>query len=189
MLRDPMAASRPSSARSPSPRTSFARRGLGADRGRATRASSAPPRRGERAAVPARHRPRLGDGGVRHAAGLEHAAASRASRRAASVGGRTHEIQRLIGRSLRAVTDLRGARRAHDLDRLRRHRGRRRHAHGVDHRRLRRPGPGRAPPARARRAHRQSAAPTRSPRSASASSAARCWSTSATPRTAPPTST
>ena len=34
--------------------------------------------------------------------------------------GRTQEIQRLIGRSLRAVTDLDGARRAPDQDRLRR---------------------------------------------------------------------
>ena len=37
--------------------------------------------------------------------------------------GRTHEIQRLIGRSLRAVTDLKPPRRTHHLDRLRRHPG------------------------------------------------------------------
>ena len=59
----------------------------------------------------------------------------------------------------------RGARRAHDLGRLRRHPGRRRHAHGVDHRRLRRararapedaraePDRRRCPIARLRRGH------------------------------------
>ena len=52
--------------------------------------------------------------------------------------GRTQEIQRLIGRSLRAVFDLARARRAHDPARLRRAPGRRRHAHRGDHRRLRR---------------------------------------------------
>ena len=62
--------------------------------------------------------------------------------------GRTMEIQRLIGRSLRAVTDLRGARRAADHRRLRRAPGRRRHPHGVDLRRLPRPAR-RAVPARA----------------------------------------
>ena len=51
------------------------------------------------------------------------------------VSGRTQEIQRLIGRSLRAVVDL-GTRRAADHDRLRRAAGRRRHAHRRDHRRL-----------------------------------------------------
>ena len=51
--------------------------------------------------------------------------------------GRTQEIQRLIGRSLRAVADLQGARRAHHHARLRRAAGRRRHAHRRDHRRLR----------------------------------------------------
>ena len=58
--------------------------------------------------------------------------------------GRTHEIQRLIGRSLRAVTDLDAIRRSHRLDRLRRNPGRRRHAHGLDHRGVRctRPGAG-----------------------------------------------
>ena len=44
-----------------------------------------------------------------------------------------------------------GARRADDLDRLRRHPGRRRHAHGVDHRRVRRAGAGAREAARARR--------------------------------------
>ncbi len=52
--------------------------------------------------------------------------------------GRTQEIQRLIGRSLRAVTELAASGRAHDPDRLRRDPGRWRHAHGKHHRRIRR---------------------------------------------------
>ena len=55
--------------------------------------------------------------------------------------GRSVEIQRLIGRSLRGVDRLRGARRAHDLPRLRRADGRRRHALRLDHRRVRRARP------------------------------------------------
>ena len=51
-------------------------------------------------------------------------------------GGRGKEIQRLIGRSLRAAVDLKRARRAHDRRRLRRAVGRRRHARRVDHRRV-----------------------------------------------------
>ena len=62
--------------------------------------------------------------------------------------GRTVEIQRLIGRSLRGIADLERARRAHDLRRLRRARGRRRHALRVDHRRLRRARAGVPPPAK-----------------------------------------
>ena len=61
------------------------------------------------------------------------------TRRESSSGkpsGRTQEIQRLIGRSLRAVTQSAGARRAPDRRRLRRDPGRRRHAHRGDHRRL-----------------------------------------------------
>ncbi len=54
------------------------------------------------------------------------------------VGGRTHEISRLIGRSLRASIDLERARRELDHDRLRRPAGRRRHAHRRDHGCLRR---------------------------------------------------
>ena len=61
-----------------------------------------------------------------------------ARRRAASSRGRTQEIQRLIGRSLRAVVDLAALGRAHHQARLRRAAGRRRHAHRGDHRRLRR---------------------------------------------------
>ena len=56
--------------------------------------------------------------------------------------GRTQEIQRLIGRSLRAVTEPGGDGRAPDRARLRRAARRRRHAHRGDHRRLRRPAPG-----------------------------------------------
>ena len=52
--------------------------------------------------------------------------------------GRTFEIQRLVGRSLRGDYEPRGARAAHDLDRLRRHPGRRGDAHGRHHRGVRR---------------------------------------------------
>ena len=45
------------------------------------------------------------------------------------IGGRTHEISRLVGRSLRAVDRLQGARREHHRARLRRAAGRRRHPH------------------------------------------------------------
>ncbi len=59
------------------------------------------------------------------------------------LGGRTQEISRLIGRSLRAVVDMEVARREQHPDRLRRPAGRWRHPHRRDHRRLR--GPGRCP--------------------------------------------
>ena len=52
--------------------------------------------------------------------------------------GRTVEIQRLIGRSLRGIIDFEAHGRAHDLRRLRRPHGRRRHPLRLDHRRLRR---------------------------------------------------
>ena len=55
------------------------------------------------------------------------------------IGGRTHEISRLIGRSLRAAIDLSALGRELDLDRLRRAAGRWRHADRRDHRRLRGP--------------------------------------------------
>ncbi len=61
------------------------------------------------------------------------------TRREASSGkqsGRTVEIQRLIGRSLRSVIDLPALGEKPDHHRLRRGAGRRRHAHRVDHRRL-----------------------------------------------------
>ena len=75
---------------------------------------------------------------------LPRATSTRMQREASTgkVGGRTQEIQRLIGRSLRSVTNLQRARRAYHLDRLRRHPGRRRHANRVDHRRVRRAGAG-----------------------------------------------
>jgi ribonuclease PH len=47
----------------------------------------------------------LGDGGVRHAARARPTPAPTASPARAAVGGRTHEISRLIGRALRAVID------------------------------------------------------------------------------------
>ena len=108
---------------------------------------------------------------------LPRATAERTERESAKgkIGGRTHEIQRLIGRSLRGVVDLGAARRADGHRRLRRAPGRRRHAHRVDHRRLRRPRRGAhhvrhgAPPRRAT-----------SRRSASASSTASAASTSTT---------
>ena len=60
------------------------------------------------------------------------------------IGGRTHEIQRLIGRALRGVVDLpKLGERTITVDR--RDPGRRRHAHGQHHRRLRRPGAARSP--------------------------------------------
>ncbi len=65
-----------------------------------------------------------------------------------------------------------GARRAHDLDRLRRHPGRRRHADGVDHRRVRRAGARAREAARARRDQDDARSPTTSPPRASASSTA-----------------
>ena len=69
---------------------------------------------------------------------LPRATLERTRREAAAgkQGGRTVEIQRLIGRSLRAARRSRSARRAPDHGRLRRDPGRRRHPHGLDHRRL-----------------------------------------------------
>ena len=58
------------------------------------------------------------------------------------ISGRTQEIQRLIGRSLRSVTDLPALGETTIAHRLRRAPGRRRDALGLDHGRLRRPGPG-----------------------------------------------
>jgi ribonuclease PH len=56
-------------------------------------------------AVPAQHRQGLGHRRIRHApARHDDAHAARGDRR--RVGGRTQEIQRLIGRSLRAVTKM-----------------------------------------------------------------------------------
>ena len=70
---------------------------------------------------------------------LPRATAERTDRESVKgkLGGRTHEIQRLIGRSLRGAVDLDEARRADDHRRLRRAPGRRRHPDRLDHRRLR----------------------------------------------------
>ena len=78
---------------------------------------------------------------------LPRATSTRTTREATAgkVGGRTQEIQRLIGRSLRSVMKLEELGRADDLARLRRAPGRRRHAYRVDHRRLRRAGAGAGP--------------------------------------------
>ena len=72
---------------------------------------------------------------------LPGSSAERIDREAArgTPSGRTQEIQRLIGRSLRAVIDMARARRASGHRRLRRPPGRRRHPHRVDLRRVRRP--------------------------------------------------
>ena len=145
-------------------------------------------RRGSRAAVPAQHRQGLGDRGVRHAAARdEHAHAARGDGRQ---GRRPDPGDPAADRPLAALGDQpAGARRAHDLDRLRRDPGRRRHADGVDHRRVRRAGAGAREAARARRPQDDPAAPTTSPRSASASSTASRCSTWRTRTTAAPTST
>ena len=85
---------------------SAARRRLGAHRGRAHESHLHGERRRSRAAVSAQHRQRLGDRRVRHAAARhQHAHAARGDV-SGKVGGRTQEIQRLIGRSLRSVTNL-----------------------------------------------------------------------------------
>ena len=71
--------------------------------------------------------------------GMLPRATSERTRREASSGrqsGRTIEIQRLIGRSLRAVLDLPALGRAADHGRLRRHSSRRRNPHRRHHRRL-----------------------------------------------------
>ena len=102
---------------------------------------------------------------------LPRSTGTRTQREAAAgkQSGRTQEIQRLIGRSLRAVTNLVAARRAHHPDRLRRDPGRRRHAHRQHHRRLR----------RAARCGAAAAGPPAHPRmAASATSSPRCRSAS-----------
>ena len=94
-------------------------------------------RRGRRAAASCAARARAGSP---PSTACCRARRTRARAREAARGkqtGRTQEIQRLIGRSLRAVVDLARARRAHGHARLRRAAGRRRHAHRRDHRRLR----------------------------------------------------
>ena len=63
-------------------------------------------RRRRHAALAARHRARLGQRRVRDAARLDRPSGSSATPRAAGPDGRSIEIQRLIGRSLRAIVDL-----------------------------------------------------------------------------------
>ena len=79
-------------------------------------------------------------GRVLDAARARRPSAPRARCSTGRPSGRTQEIQRLIGRSLRAVTDSSKHRRAHDHDRLRRAAGRRRDAVRVDHGRVHRAG-------------------------------------------------
>ena len=69
---------------------------------------------------------------------LPRATSTRTAREVAKgrPSGRTHEIQRLIGRSLRAVIDLQLLGRALDHPRLRRDTGRWRNARGVHHGRV-----------------------------------------------------
>ena len=80
----------------------------------------------------------LGHRRVLDAARARRPSASTARRRKGKQSGRTQEIQRLIGRSLRAVTDLAAMGERADHRRLRRAPGRRRHPHRVDLRRLHR---------------------------------------------------
>ena len=61
---------------------------------------------GERAALDGRQGPRLGDRRVRDAAGLDRRAQAARRDHAGRQDGRTVEIQRLIGRSLRGVIDF-----------------------------------------------------------------------------------
>ena len=74
------------------------------------------------------------------------------------IGGRTHEISRLIGRSLRAVLDYRALGENTIVLGLRRPPGRRRHPDRVHHRRLRRPARRGLLAAGARAAQRRAAA-------------------------------
>ena len=100
-----------------------------------------------------------GRGWVTAEYGMLPRATNERTRREVTVGhasGRTQEIQRLIGRALRAVVDLPKPRRAPDLHRLRRDPGRRRHAHGGHHRRL--GGPARLPQVDADARHDQATA-------------------------------
>ena len=119
-----------------------------------------------------------------------HAHALAAREPSSGPKGRTHEIQRLIGRSLRTVVDLGGlGRRGHGHRRLRRHPGRRRHAHRRHHR-----APGSRCTTRSstwQEAGKIAEIPLlgKSRRRAWAWSTASCCSTSTTPRTRSPRST
>ena len=165
-----------------------ARRRLGA--GRVRRHQGAVHRVGRRegAAAQARQRRGLGHRRIRHAA-ARHPHPQRPRGRARQAK-RPHAGDPAPDRPLAALrVRSGGARRAHDLARLRRDPGRRRHAHRGDHRRLRRRA--RCGDAgcwrRASSARRRSA--TSSPRCRSASSRARRCSTSNTSKTRPATPT
>jgi ribonuclease PH len=80
-------------------------RGFGAGRVRRHARAVHGEHRRRRAPLPARQGPGLGHGRIRHAA-ARHAHALTARGGAGKQTGRTQEIQRLIGRSLRAVIDL-----------------------------------------------------------------------------------
>ena len=108
---------------------------------------------------------------------LPRATAERTDRESVKgrIGGRTHEIQRLIGRSLRGVGRPDPARRADDHGRLRRPPGRRRHADAPRSPAATSPSPRRSSPTAW-----SATSSARSPRSASGSSTARRCSTSTT---------
>ena len=105
---------------------------------------------------------------------LPRATHTRGNREAAKgkQSGRTQEIQRLIGRSLRAVVDLHEARRAPGHRRLRRHPGRRRHPHRGDLRRAGSRCASRSTSCSQRRRSRPTRSAPRSPRSAAGSTTA-----------------
>ena len=114
----------------------------------------------------------------------------KAARRLARARRRAHRGDPAADRALAARRDrLRGARRAHGLDRLRRARGRRRHPLRRDHRRLRGARAGAARPGRARACSSACRSRSRWRRSRAAWSTAWRCSTSTTARTAPPRST
>ena len=101
--------------------------------------------------------------------------------------GRTHEIQRLIGRSLRAVTDMTKLGERTTLHRLRRDSGRWRHAYGLGYRRIRRHGTGHDCNGRDRRTRPRRRSATTWPQPVSASSMASPCLTFATKKTLVPT--
>ena len=130
--------------------------------------------RGDGAAVDARPGHRLGDVRVRDAARIDRPA--EVARRLARQAGRPHGRDPAADRPLAALGGrLRGARRAHGVDRLRRHPGRRRHALRRDLRRLPGAAHGAVRPGRPRRCCASCRCATRSPRCRWASStASRC---------------
>ena len=69
---------------------------------------------------------------------LPRSTQTRTQRETRGVKGRSQEIQRLIGRALRAAVDLKKLGERHPLGGLRRAAGRRRHANRIDHRGLHR---------------------------------------------------